>query len=111
WLRGQLPDGSHDVMWLTTEGAEMAEPDWRDSERRFLAYVLGARDGAPGPLFIAMNAAAAPVEFKLPKWPKCSRWKLALATQSTADEAGTELAPLSTTTAPARSVTVLAGVQ
>jgi hypothetical protein len=58
-----------------------------------------------------MNAAAAPVEFKLPKWPRCSRWKLALATQSTADDARTELAPLSTTTAPARSVTVLAGVQ
>src|SRR5262249_1782407 len=40
WLEGRNGDGSHDVLWLRPDAAEMGEDDWKFPEGRFLAYVL-----------------------------------------------------------------------
>ncbi len=88
----------------------MTERDWSDTGARFLAYVLAPRDGAPGPLFVVLNAASEPVRFTIPEWPGCARWRLELTTQPQAGmQQGAPIRPLAQATAPARSVTVFCG--
>ena len=73
WVEGKRPDGSYGALWLTPQGTEMTEQDWKFPEGRFLAYVLdGAEGGAP--LLIVMNATAEPIEFKAPDWPGYRAW-------------------------------------
>jgi glycogen operon protein len=73
WLEGKKADGSHDVLWVRPDGAEMQDEDWNFAEGRFLAYVLGAVDDGE-PLFIVFNAAGNGVELTLPTWQNVAGW-------------------------------------
>jgi isoamylase len=107
WLVGNLPDGLHDVQWLTPKATEMTDEDWNFAEGRFLSYVLAAVEGSPGALFIVLNAAAEPIEFVLPSWPGCDRWTCILATVPLRGDAAS-YAATAVCVAPAVSVTVFA---
>jgi isoamylase len=110
WLVGRRRDGSHDVRWFTTKATDMTEQDWKFAEGRFLAYVLGSRDASGPPLLIVMNAAAQAVKFTFPQWPGCTKWMVELATAALPAKTGHAEAAASTFDAPARSVSVFAGV-
>jgi isoamylase len=82
WVEGKRPDGTYGLLWLTPQATEMTVPDWNFPEGRFLAYVLeGAKDGAP--LYIVLNAAPQPIDFKLPPWPGFASWRALLDTTRT----------------------------
>jgi isoamylase len=112
WLVGTLPDGSHDVLWLTPKSTAMTEQDWTLAEGRFLSCVLAPVDRSPGPLFVVLNAAPEPVAFVLPAWPDCKRWDCVIATVPLGPRDAPAAHRVGTScTAPARSVTVFAGAQ
>lgn len=54
-----------DVTWLTPAGTEPGEPDWHNTEARWLAYVLDG-GAAKRPLLIMMNASVEAIEFRIP---------------------------------------------
>jgi glycogen operon protein len=80
WLEGKKADGSHDVLWLRPDAAEMNEEDWKSPESRFLAYILAGTDNGNEPLFIVFNAAENGVEFTLPQWANVAGWSRVLDT-------------------------------
>jgi isoamylase len=80
WLQGKKADGSHDVLWLRPDGAEMQDEDWNFAEGRFLAYVLSPPPDGGEPLFIAFNAADNGVELTLPGWQGIAGWSRVLDT-------------------------------
>ena len=82
WLEGKKADGSHDVLWLRPDAAEMNEEDWNSPESRFLAYILAATANGNEPLFIVFNAAENGVEFTLPPWANVASWSRVLDTAS-----------------------------
>jgi glycogen operon protein len=82
WLEGKKADGSHDVLWLRPDAAEMNEEDWKSPESRFLAYILAATENGNEPLFIVFNAAENGVEFTLPPWANVAGWSRVLDTAS-----------------------------
>jgi isoamylase len=108
WLNGTLPDGSHDVLWLTPKSTEMTEQDWTFAEGRFLSCVLARVNGSPGALFIVLNAAPEPVAFVLPSRPGCERWECVLATVPLEPHDAPAYRVGAPCGAPARSVTVFA---
>jgi hypothetical protein len=57
WLGGHRPDGTYDVLWLTSDAVEMTEQDWRVSNGHFLSYVLAAAEHGQPPVFLALNAS------------------------------------------------------
>jgi isoamylase len=107
WLKGKLPDGSHDIIWLTPASTEMTDKDWNFAEGRFLSYVLAPVEGSPGALFIVLNAAAEEVEFTLPKYRAVKHWRSELATVPLG-LSGDQLPAGAKAKAPASSVTVFA---
>jgi len=108
WLEGRRPDGSYGVLWLTPEGADMAEEDWNFPEGRFLSYVLASTEPGGEPVFIVLNATPEPIALKLPSLPQHSRWTCLLNTAvETAEPEG--FASGADLTAPPRSVLVFAG--
>jgi glycogen operon protein len=110
WLEGRKADGSHDVLWLRPDAAEMKEEDWKFPEGRFLAYVLAAAGDDGEPLFIVFNAAADGIEFTLPSWPNVARWSLVLDTAKNLVLAETTTQPPGgKLTAPATSILTFAG--
>jgi isoamylase len=111
WVEGKRPDGSYGVLWLTPQGTEMTEQDWKFPEGRFLAYVLeGVADGAA--LLIVMNAGADPIEFKVPEWPRCRGWKGLIDTSVVRGVAGGDVIAVGQIAkAPACSVLVFEGAQ
>ena len=110
WLEGRKADGSHDVLWLRPDAAEMKEEDWNFPEGRFLAYVLAAAGEDGEPLFVVFNAAADGIEVTLPAWLKVTRWSRVLDTSqnSVLVETTTE-PPGAKLTAPATSILAFAG--
>jgi glycogen operon protein len=74
WLEGKKADGSHDELWLRTDGEEMQEEDWSFAEGRFLAYVLAPTADGGEPLLVVFNAAENGVELSLPTWPNVGHW-------------------------------------
>jgi len=80
WLEGKKADGSHDVLWLRPDAAEMNDEDWNSPESRFLAYILAATEDRGEPLFIVFNAAENGVEFTLPPWANVASWSRVLDT-------------------------------
>jgi isoamylase len=110
WFTGRGPDGSHDVLWLTPRGSEMTHRDWMFPEARYLSYVLGAPGQHGAPLFIVLNAAEQSIELVLPSWPRCARWRCALATVPIPKKpAGAEYAVGAHCESPPRSVLVFEG--
>jgi isoamylase len=110
WLEGRKADGSHDVLWLRPDAAEMKEEDWNFPEGRFLAYVLAAAGEDGEPLFVVFNAAADGIEVTLPAWLNVTRWSRVLDTaqnsvlvETTTEPTGAKL------TAPATSILAFAG--
>jgi len=108
WLNGRDPHGSHDIVWLTPDAAEMTDEDWRFPDGHFLSYVLAPTERGQPPLLIVLNAAPQTIDFTLPSVLGCAAWTRALDTSSAtlkrgAVAAGTRL------TAPARSVLVFSG--
>ena len=110
WLEGRKADGSHDVLWLRPDAAEMKEEDWNFPEGRFLAYVLAAAGEDGEPLFVVFNAAADGIEVTLPAWLNVMRWSRVLDTaqNSVLVETTTE-PPGAKLTAPATSILAFAG--
>jgi glycogen operon protein len=80
WLEGKKADGSHDVLWLRPDAAEMNEDDWKSPESRFLAYILTSNGNGGEPLFIVFNAAENGVEFTLPPSANVVGWSRVLDT-------------------------------
>jgi len=111
WVEGKRPDGSYGALWLTPQGTEMTEQDWKFPEGRFLAYVLeGTTESAP--LYIAMNAAPEPIRFKVPEWPGCRGWNPLLDTSVVGGgSAGEMVQSAQISEAPPRSVLVFEGVK
>jgi isoamylase len=111
WVEGKRPDGSYGALWLTPQGTEMTEQDWKFPEGRFLAYVLeGVADGAA--LLIVMNAGAEPIEFKVPEWPRCRGWKGLIDTSVVRGVSGGDVVAVGQVAkAPACSVLVFEGAQ
>ncbi len=110
WLVGLLPNGLHDVKWLTPDAAEMTPADWGFAPAHFLSYVLGPVERAGTPIYIVLNAAPQPIEFVLPEWPGCTTWSLVLATVASGNESrGVKLEVRVKRVAPPRSVSVFAG--
>ncbi len=95
FLDGEV-EGHTDVRWFRPDGEPMAFADWHDAERRAIGMELDS-------LFLAFNASADPVAFRLPN--RGGPWRClidsanpALATPADAGQ---------TWTAPARSLAVL----
>jgi glycogen operon protein len=88
WLKGKRDDESYDIKWLTPAGTEMMETDWNFAEGRFLSYILAAPDERGQPLYIVLNAAQQPVDFKLPEWPNVRRWTNAIDTGENGEHVG-----------------------
>jgi glycogen operon protein len=80
WLEGKKTDGSHDVLWLRPDGAEMSEEDWHFPEGRFLAYVLAPPDPSGEPLLLIFNATPGIIEVALPSWLHVAHWSRVLDT-------------------------------
>jgi glycogen operon protein len=108
WLAAPRTGAPRQVLWLTSQATEMKQEDWNFAEGRFLAYVLDTEEPAQRPLFIVINGAGEPVEFKFPEWPDCTRWTSEVATVAL-DSAAATAKPGATTAAPPRSVTVFSG--
>ena len=109
WLKGELPDGARDVVWLTPDATEKTTRDWHYPEGRFLSYLLAPVEHAPGPLFIVLNGAAEAIPFVLPEWADIAHWRPLIETGSQEQEQAEAFAPGDESSAPARSVTVFAG--
>jgi glycogen operon protein len=110
WVEGRRADGSYGALWLTPAGEEMTEQDWNFPEGRFLAYLLAHTDAHGAPLYMVLNGAPDPVEFKLPGAAGGSHWSLVLDTSfALAQPKCSRLHPGATLQAPARSVLVFAG--
>jgi glycogen operon protein len=92
FLHGQetSPDGIKDITWLTPQGPEMTEQDWKMPFARSIGILL---EGAARPdmaadgrtldedcLFIAFNAFQEPLGFKLPVQPGITHWARVLDT-------------------------------
>jgi isoamylase len=108
WVDGRRPDGSFGALWLTPQATEMQEQDWKFPEGRFLAYVLAGIEKGDPPLYIALNAAAQPIEIKLPDLPEYRRWTRLLDTTADNGKADT-LESGAALQSPARSVLVFEG--
>jgi glycogen operon protein len=108
WLDGRRPDGSYGVLWLTPEGADMTDEDWKFPEGRFLSYVLGPVEQGQPPIFIVLNAAPEEIAFKLPAMPEYKSWQQVLSTKDIVQTTA-EFVPGAETKAPPRSVLAFAG--
>jgi glycogen operon protein len=108
WIVGKKADGSYGVLWLTPDGNEMTEADWNFPEGRFLSYVLGPMEHGQQALYVVLNAAPEPIEFKLPDMKEYKAWSLVLHTA--ADDVDLSIhKPHATMQAPPRSVIAFAG--
>jgi glycogen operon protein len=110
WLDGQGPDGTYDVLWLTPDGAEMTEHDWRFPNGHFLSYVLAPMERGQPAVFVVINAAAEAIDFTLPEISEFGAWTRVHDTTSEtlgrrAIAAGTRV------TAPELSVLVFSGAK
>ncbi len=108
WVQGLEADGHYGVRWLRPDAKEMAEADWNFPDGSFLAYVLSPDPPADAALFIVLNGAEQPIEFKLPQLAHYKVWRRMLDTSEN-DVATTEHMPGSSDTAQARSVLVFEG--
>ncbi|HEX8805764.1 MAG TPA: hypothetical protein VF741_02400, partial [Candidatus Aquilonibacter sp.] len=86
-----LPGGLKDITWIASSGSEMAETDWHDPARRYLAAMFG---GDTGDRFVSlhgypeydetflmlMNAHAHDIDFTLPTLSSFTVWRLVLDT-------------------------------
>jgi isoamylase len=108
WLNGTLPDGSHDVLWLTPQSTEMKEQDWTFAEGRFLSCMLAPVDQSPGALFVVLNAAVEPVAFVLPSRASAEQWECVIATVPLEGQHELTYRAGAACTAPACSATVFA---
>ncbi|HEY7300551.1 MAG TPA: glycogen debranching protein GlgX [Xanthobacteraceae bacterium] len=108
WLEGRRADRSYDILWLTPDATEMTQADWTAPDSRFLCYLLSPVENPGSPLYVAINAAPAPIDFKLPAPPKYNRWTELLNSASPA-ELRREFASGAALQALAHSVLVFAG--
>ncbi len=108
WVEHLVPHTPNGVLWLTPEGNEMTDDDWKFPEGRFLSYILGAVDSI-SPLFIVLNAAPDAVTFTLPELENYTRWEQVLDT--TADtQSSSRFDAGATREAPPRVVLAYAGI-
>jgi isoamylase len=82
--------GLKDITWLTPEGREASEADWRNAFALCIGYVLGGAAGefyTPGgqrdideSFFVMMNAYHEDLEFRFPELPVTMAWELIVDT-------------------------------
>lgn len=100
FFRGRLIRGTgiKDVVWLTPDGREMKEAEWRDETAKSFAFLLCGEagqyhlthEGIPEPdvtVLVMLNAAADGVRYTLPTLRKAGRWRI-VATTTADDGAG-----------------------
>ena len=108
WVVGKKEDGSYGVLWLTPDGGEMTEADWNFPEGRFLSYVLGPIKRGRQALYVVLNAAPEPIEFRLPEIGGSQRWIVLIHTTENNAEGRTHRSD-ATMQAPPRCVIAFAG--
>ncbi len=108
WVVRKTADGSYGVLWLTPEGNEMTDADWNFPEGRFLSYVLGPMERDLEALYVVLNAAPEPIEFRIPGMEEYKTWSVVLHTSNDETEGSTHQ-PNATMQAPPRSVIAFAG--
>jgi isoamylase len=109
WVDGRRPDGSFGVIWLTPKATEMAEPDWKFPDGRFLSYVLSSSEPGAAPLYIVLNAADQSISFTLPEISGVARWTVLIET-ATGQRIGKQFAFGTTVEAAPRTVLAFAGI-
>jgi glycogen operon protein len=87
WFRGQLVRGTHlpDIGWYTPEGEEMTSADWDVGYAKSLGVFLNGsaplgrdrfgKEKSDESFFVAMNAWADPVSFRIPPFLARYRWE------------------------------------
>jgi isoamylase len=97
FFRGEAvsAEGLKDITWLTPDGREPNEDDWKDPAARCLGYVLGGAAGAfytPGgrrdidrSFLVALNASDRDIAFRIPDLPVPMEWETLI---DTADPTG-----------------------
>ena len=86
----------------------MTEADWSFPEGRFLSYVLGPTEPHQHALYIVLNAAPKPIEFKIPNLEEYKTWSIVLHTTNDDIDFASHH-PNATMQAPPRSVIAFAG--
>jgi glycogen operon protein len=86
----------------------MTDADWNFPEGRFLSYVLGPMERDREALYVVLNAAPEPIEFRIPGMEDYKTWSVVLHT-SKDDAEGSTHQPNATMQAPPRSVIAFAG--
>ena len=108
WVNGRQPDGSYGVLWLRPDAQEMTEGDWNFPEGRFLAYALGPTEAGAPSLFVVLNGAEQPINFKLPGKDPQTKWRCVLHTTD-GSRTATSPSAASEVSAPPRSVIAFEG--
>jgi isoamylase len=112
WLKGRRPDGSYDVIWLTSDAREMTEDDWKRDDRRLLAYALAPYNKGQAPLFVVLNASRERIAITIPAVLESLHWhEIVNTATATAAPAGAKRAAAagSTLVVPEQSVLVFSG--
>ncbi len=65
-----------DIAWLTPEGREMAEPDWKAPFARSIGFLLGGTQ----PFLVLLNAHSAEVPYILPPAAVAEAWEVVIDT-------------------------------
>jgi glycogen debranching enzyme GlgX len=98
FFHGQVIPGTNvkDIVWLTADGREHRDDDWRDSDARFLSYVVSGQAGtihhsmsgepeSDDSFLVVLNADISPVDYPLPDTSPPGPWTRLL---DTATESG-----------------------
>jgi isoamylase len=98
FFHGQVIPGTSvkDIVWLTPDGREHGDDDWRDDDARFLSYVVSGQAGtihhsmsgepqSDDSFLVILNADTAPVSYVLPDTAPAGPW---IRLIDTAEESG-----------------------
>ena len=90
FFHGRPIKGAKDVLWLTSEGHEMSDEEWKESSARCLGMLLAGEGvfevGERGEsitdqnFLLLMNAHHEPLDFKLPIMDSGGRWRVLVDT-------------------------------
>ncbi len=108
WVAPLVPKAPNGVLWLTPQGNEMTETDWKFPDGRFVSYVLGAVD-SHAPLYIVLNAASEAISFALPTLDGYTQWEQVLDTTND-DQSSRRFARTTVMEAPPHAVLAYAGM-
>ncbi len=116
FLTGSLAEDGvlKDVTWLVPDGREKSEHDWNYPDARTLSFLLAggaAKEAeADDPLFVALNAHAEALAYRIPTVKNVTEWECVLDTSLPAGHDGQEPLPADAKIkVPPRTVVVMRG--